>query len=118
LEAFSTNDVEGMRTCLAKDLRAFITNSEGGMDEVAGRDAYLDRVVAMDLPAVRFGVELTQSPVDVGADLVLIMVEVRAQKGERSLHNFAAHLFRVANGRVAEWWMADAKPAESDGFWS
>ena len=45
------------------------------------------------------------------------MVEIRAHRGDRSLHNFAAHLLRVAGGRVAEWRMVDAKPAESDAFW-
>jgi hypothetical protein len=72
----------------------------------------------MDLPAARFSVELTQSPVAVDADRVLIMVEVRAVRGSRRLHNFAAHLLRVAGGSIEEWTMVDAKPAESDRFWS
>ena len=46
------------------------------------------------------------------------MVEIRAERGGRTLHNFAALLLRVADGRISEWWMADAKPAESDAFWS
>ncbi|HEX5908499.1 MAG TPA: hypothetical protein VFY56_15900 [Propionibacteriaceae bacterium] len=32
--------------------------------------------------------------------------------------NFAAHLLLVEKDRVTEWRMADAKPAESDQFWS
>lgn len=71
----------------------------------------------MDLPAVRFRVELTQQPVAVGADRVLAMVEVHAERGDRALHNFAAHLLRLEGERIAEWWMVDAKPAESDAFW-
>ena len=27
------------------------------------------------------------------------------------MHNFAAHVLRVDNGRVTQWRMADAKPA-------
>ena len=72
----------------------------------------------MDLPAARFGVELTQASVPVGGDKVLLMVEVRAERGGRTLHNFAGHLLRIEGGRIAEWWMVDAKPAESDTFWS
>ena len=49
---------------------------------------------------------------------VLVMVEVCARRGRRSLHNFAAHLLRIANGRIADWRMVDAKPSESDAFWS
>jgi hypothetical protein len=44
----------------------------------------------------------------------------RASAGvqRRRLDNFAAHVLRVADGRVTEWRMADAKPAESDRFWA
>ena len=118
LDAFSVADLEAMRALLAEDLVAYVTNAEGGMDRVEGREGYLGRVAAMDLPSVRFSVELTQPPVAVDAEQVLLMVEIRADRGDRSLHNFAAHLLRVTGGRVAEWRMVDAKPAESDAFWS
>jgi ketosteroid isomerase-like protein len=118
LEAFSAADIDGMRALLAEDVVAYVTNAEGGVDEVQGREAYLSAVEAMDLPSARFSVELTQQPVTVGSDQVLVMVEIRARRGGRSLHNFAAHLVRIAGGRITEWRMVDAKPAESDAFWS
>jgi hypothetical protein len=34
------------------------------------------------------------------------------------LHNFAAHLLQVRNGRIIQMRMVDAKPAESDAFWA
>ena len=118
LKAFSAADFDAMRSLLAEDLVAFITNAEGGLDRIEGREEYLSRVEAMDLPSARFSVELTQAPVAVDSDQVLVMVEVRAERGGRSLHNFAAHLLRIADGRVTEWRMVEAKPAESDEFWS
>jgi ketosteroid isomerase-like protein len=118
VRAFSAADFEAMRELLDPDLVAYITNAEGGVDEVRGRDEYLRRVEAMDLPAARFSVEPTQPPVPVDANGALVMVEVRAQKGDRTLHNFAAHLLRVSAGRITEWRMVEAKPAESDRFWS
>ena len=118
LRAFSAADIEAMRSVLAEDLVAFITNAEGGLDRIEGREEYLSRIEAMDLPSARFSVELTQAPVAVDSEQVLIMVEVRARRDGRSLHNFAAHLLRVAGGRVTEWRMVEAKPAESDEFWS
>ena len=118
LKAFSAADIEAMRSLLAEDLVAFITNAEGGLDRIEGREEYLGRIEAMDLPSARFSVELTQAPVPVDSEQVLIMVEVRAQRDGRSLHNFAAHLLRVSEGRVTEWRMVEAKPAESDEFWS
>ena len=118
LGAFSAADLDRMRSILAEDLVAYITNAEGGLDRVDGSDAYLRRVEAMDPPSARFSVELTQAPVPIGPDQLLVMVEIRARRNGRSLHNFAAHLFRVASGRISDWWMVDAKPAESDRFWS
>ncbi|HYN50200.1 MAG TPA: hypothetical protein VES62_04680, partial [Thermoleophilaceae bacterium] len=73
-----------MRSILDEDLVAYITNAEGGLDRVEGRDEYLGRVEAMDLPSARFSVELTQAPVAVDAEQVLLMVEIRAQRAGRS----------------------------------
>ncbi|MEZ5156424.1 MAG: nuclear transport factor 2 family protein [Solirubrobacterales bacterium] len=118
IAAFSAADFAAMRAALAEDLAAWVTDAEGESEEVRGRDSYLARIEAMDLPSARFSVELTQPAVEIDPDLVLLMVEVRAERSGRSLHNFAAHLLRVADGRIAEWRMVDAKPAESDAFWS
>ncbi len=118
LQAFSAADFGRMRALLSKDLIAYITNADGGMDKVEGREAYLDRLEAMHLPSAQFGLELTQPPVAVDAGRVLVMVEVRARRKGRSLHNYAAHLLRVADGLITDWRMVDAKPSESDEFWS
>jgi hypothetical protein len=117
IAAFGAIDFEGMRAQLADDLRAYITNAEGGVDEVVGADEYLRRVAAMDLPTASFSVEVTQS-VAVRPELAMVMVEVRAARGSRTLHNHAAHLLFVRDAKVTEWWMVEALPAESDAFWS
>ena len=54
-----------MRAVLDENLAAYITNHQGGQDRVDGREEYLSRVEAMDLPSARFSVELTQAPVGV-----------------------------------------------------
>lgn len=118
LTGFSTADFNAMRGVLAPDLVAYVTNSSGDVDRVEGRDAYLARIEAMDLPAVHFRVELTQRPVPVAPDQVLAMVEVHAERDDRTLHNFAAHLLRIADDQITEWRMVEAKPAESDAFWA
>ena len=95
-----------------------MTNADGEADCVTGRDEYLSRIAAMDLPGAQYRVKLTQSPAAIDEQLVLLMVEIRAERAGRRLHNFAAHVLRVDEGHVTEWRMADAKPAESDQFWS
>jgi ketosteroid isomerase-like protein len=118
LEAFNAGDLDRMRELLAPDLVAWVTNADGEADRVTGRDEYLSRIAAMDLPGAQYRVTLTQSPAAIDEQLVLLMVEIRAERDGRRLHNFAAHVLRVDDGHVTGWRMADAKPAESDQFWS
>ena len=118
LRAFNDGDLDRMREMMDPAMVAWVTDASGASEVVTGADAYLDRIAAMDLPAVRYRVGLTQSPVAIEDDLVLLMVEVHAERDDRRLDNFAAHVLRVADGRVTEWRMADAKPAESDRFWA
>ena len=117
LEAFSAADFDRMRALLAPDARAYVTNAEGGVDEVAGADAYLARIAAMDLASADFTVTPTQVTT-VAPDQVLIMAEVRARRRGRTLHNFAAHLLSIRAGRIEQLRMVEAKPAESAAFWS
>lgn len=118
LRAFNDGDLDRMRELMDPAMVAWVTDASGAAEAVTGADAYLDRIAAMDLPAVRYRVGPTQSPVAIEDDLVLLMVEVHAERDDRRLDNFAAHVLRVADGRVTEWRMADAKPAESDRFWA
>ena len=46
------------------------------------------------------------------------MVEIQAEREGRRLHNFAAFLADVDDGRVSRLWMVEALPAYSDEFWS
>jgi ketosteroid isomerase-like protein len=117
IAAFGAADFEQVRELLADDLRAYVTNAEGGVDEVIGATGYLDRVAAMDLRSAQFRLDVTQL-VTVRPELVMVMVEVHAARGGRTLHNHAAHLLFMRDGKVAEWWMVEALPAESDSFWA
>ena len=57
--------------------------------------------------------------VSVSPSQVLAMVEIKASRKGRTLHDHAGFLARFdADGRVDELWMVDALPAYSDEFWS
>ena len=116
IEAFCAADSPRMRALFADDLRAYITNREGGVDKVDAEE-YLRRVAAMDLPGAQLTLTITQT-ITPRPEMVIAMVEVNAARGGRTLHNHAAHLLFVRDGLVAEWWMVEALPADSDAFWS
>jgi ketosteroid isomerase-like protein len=118
VECFNNADLGAMRAALADDAVAFITGPDGNPLRLDGADTYIAALGAMDLPNVDYSVELTQAPMLLGDDQALIMTEVRARRGDTTLQNFAAHLLRVADGKIVEMYMVDAKPAESDAFWA
>ena len=118
LRAFDTADLLTMRELLADDLVAFITGPDGEETQVNGAGNYLAAIEAMNLQSVDYSVTTTGAPVLVDPDRLLVMVEIHARRGDRTLHNFAAHLLRVRNGRITQMRMVDAKPAESDDFWA
>ena len=116
IEAFRSGDTQRMRSLLSDDVRAYITNRDGGVDEV-GAEEYLRRVAAMDLPSAQLRLTVTQA-VTPRPEMVIAMVEVDAARNDRTLRNHAAHCIFVRDGLVTEWWMVEALPAESEAFWS
>jgi hypothetical protein len=114
ISAFSRHDEEAMRSALAEDVIAYITNAQGGVDRVDGRQDFLRRLLVLKAP--KLSVSVTQS-VTVAPDQSLTMVEICAEREGRSPHNFSAFLARVRDGRVVELWMVEALPAYSAEFW-
>ena len=99
------------RDCWRRTCSPRSPKGDGTATIVRGRDDYL--AGSPDLRAAGGSARLTQV-VDVDADRTLAMVEIRAERGGRTLHNFAGFLVVVRDDLIAELWMVDAKPAESD----
>lgn len=114
VEAFAARDEAAMRSALADDVTAYVTDAEGGVDPVYGRDAYVRRLLALHAPELE--IRVTQS-VTVAPDQTLTMVEVRAERGDETLHNFSAFLATVVDDQILELWMVEALPGYSDAFW-
>jgi ketosteroid isomerase-like protein len=113
--AFGAGDVATMRDCMTEDMVGWITNARGGSDKVEGRENYLSRIPSVDDAEGRADV-VQVLPID--GETMLVMAEIHAARKGRTLHNFGGFLARVRDGRIAELWMVDAKPAESDAFWA
>jgi ketosteroid isomerase-like protein len=114
-ESYAAGDVDAMRSCLADDLVGWITNRDGGVDRTDGADAYLSRLP--DLSEAEMEARITQV-LGIDDERAMTMVAIRATRRGLDLHNYAAFLARVVDGRVAELWMVEAQPAYSDEFWS
>ena len=113
--AYRDGDLDTVRSLLADDAVTHITNAAGGVDRVDGADGFMARLP--DTSEAELTTAVTQV-VAIDDERAMTMVEVKAERRGRTLHNFAAFLTRVAEGRVTELWMVDAKPAYSDEFWS
>lgn len=114
-DAYGRGDLDAMRAVLDDDMVAHITNSTGGTDRVEGVDGFMARLP--DVSGATLSTDVTQvAPVD--DERVMTMVEVKASRKGKELHNFAAFLTRIIGGKVRELWMVEARPAYSDEFWS
>ncbi|MGD9571900.1 MAG: nuclear transport factor 2 family protein [Thermoleophilia bacterium] len=114
LDAFARNDLAAMRALLGDAFAGTITTADGGTVRVdAGQ--YLASVAAMDVPTAGLRVDVTDAT-PVGDDGVLMMLEVHAARGGRTLHNFSGQLAHVRDGRLSSLVMVDARPEESDRF--
>jgi|SoiMethySBSTD1v2_1073268.scaffolds.fasta_scaffold151376_5 ketosteroid isomerase-like protein len=114
-ESYAAGDMDAVRACLADDLVGWITNRDGGVDRTDGADAYLARL--QDLSEAALEARITQV-LGIDDERAMTMVAIRAARRGLDLHNHAAFLARVVDGRVAELWMVEAQPAYSDEFWS
>ena len=117
IDAFNAADLETMASCLAEKLAAEVTQRDGSTTQVEGRDAYMNLIAQLDIGTVQPKLTITQIA-DVNDDQVLVMIEVKAVRKERQLHNFAAYLKTIRDMKIARIWMVEALPEESDTFWS
>jgi ketosteroid isomerase-like protein len=113
--AYGEGDLETVRSLLAEDAAVYVTNAEGGVDRVEGRDRAMARLP--DLTDAEWSTAITQVVV-VDDERVMAMIEVKAKRKGRNLHNFAAFLARVPGDQISDLWMVEARPAYSDEFWS
>lgn len=113
--AYGDGDLETVGSLLAEDAVVHVTNAEGGVDRIEGRESAMARLP--DLTGAEWSTAVTQVVV-VDAERVLTMIEVKAERKGRELHNFAAFLARVPDARITDLWMVEARPAYSAEFWS
>ncbi len=116
IEAFGQGNYDRMANLLADDVESYVTNAQGGSTLLRGRGAYMAAIESVDYKAVGPSITITQI-LSVKPDQVLVMVEIKAERKGRALHNYAAFLMDVREGRIQAMRMVEALPAYSDAFW-
>lgn len=116
LASFNEINFSKMAHCFDNQLVAYVTNSTSQADTVVGSEEFIARVKAMNMHEVDFHINLTQI-LSIEDDLVMVMVEVKASKNTKKLHNFATHLLKIKNNKIIKIWMVEALPAYSEEFW-
>lgn len=117
VDAFNAADLETMASCLAEILVAEVTQRDGSTKQVEGREACMSLIALLDIATVKPRLTITQIA-DVNENQVLVMIEVKAARKGRQLHNFAAYLMTIRGQQIERIWMVEALPEESDTFWS
>jgi ketosteroid isomerase-like protein len=114
-EAYGRGDLDAVRAALDPELVSYVTNAEGGADAVNGRDAYMERLPDLHAAGGKIGVPQVLAVDD---RWVLAMVEIRAERDGRELHNHAGFLLELSDSGIVRMWMVDALPEYSAEFWS
>ena len=116
--AMERSDMAAVAASFDPHVRAFITNAQGGTDLVEGSAALEQRFPDFAAMADSFTATLTQVA-EIDEHTALAMVEIKAARLGRTLHNFAGILIRISDaGKMTEYRMVEALPEESDRFWS
>ena len=116
IKAFEKADMAQLTALMAEDAVNYVTNRKGGVDKVLGREPYLERVKAMNVATAHLRMFIPQI-LTIQPGKVLLMVEVKAERSPKTLHNFAAVLMEIKNGHIHQTWMVEALPEKSDDFW-
>lgn len=101
----------------ADDVKNYVTDKNGGVFLIQGCENYLAAIKKMNFSKVRPTLSITQINV-LNDNEALFMLEVKAKKPNKSLHNFAAYLVKFENDKIISTTMVEAMPAYSDAFWN
>lgn len=117
IQSIEQEDYPTLRKLYADDVENYVTDKEGSSVLVKGCENYLAALKRMNFSKVHPSLTITQINV-LSKDEALFMLEVKAQKPTKSLHNFAAYLIKFANNKIIRTTMVEALPAYSDSFWN
>lgn len=115
-ELFEKGDIFSMEPLLSPHIKSYITNQQGGVDLLEGVEPLLNNLHQMDTKTIKPVIHVTQMAL-VQEQQLLLMVEIKAERKAKKLHNFAAFLLSFDADKISEIRMVEALPAYSEEFW-
>lgn len=116
-EAFGEGDLDAVLSIFDDAIRFYVPGSGAlggvyrGRDEVVGFFAKIS-----ELSGGTFRMELHD--VLANDEHVVVLVRVRAERGEKSFAGTEAHVWHVSGGKASDMWSLPTEQAASDEFWS
>ena len=116
-QAFDDADYATMQNLLAKNLKSYITNAEGGVNLLEGSEALMQGIKNLDIGNVTHSITVPQITT-IKPTQAMVMFEIKAERKGKKLHNHAAYLMDFdSDHKICKIHMVEALPAYSDEFW-
>ncbi|MBI2707234.1 MAG: hypothetical protein HYX35_02835 [Proteobacteria bacterium] len=117
VSAFEKLDWDQTRSLLDDNIVMYITNAEGGVDKVQGRDILMQRFQTVDYSKAQSLSLIPTQILSIETGKVMVMVHVKAHKNGVDFQNYGAYLGYIKDNKITHLWMVEAQPAYSDQFW-
>lgn len=115
--AFAKGDISAMRVCLNDNVKSYITQATADVALLDGAEALLDNLTQMNTQVIKPSIQITQLA-EFNQNQALVMIEIKATRRGKQLHNFAAFLLSFVQDKISEIRMVEALPAYSNEFWN
>ena len=115
-DAYGRGDFDAVRGALDHDLVSYVTNAEGGADVVERPRRHTWSGCPTCTPPA--GASRSRQVLGVDDERVLAMVEIRAERDGRALHNHAGFLLGFSDAGIRPSGWSTRCPEYSAEFWS
>jgi|SaaInlStandDraft_2_1057019.scaffolds.fasta_scaffold314457_1 hypothetical protein len=116
IQAYAKGDTVKLKSMLSDKLEFYVTNAQGQVDLLNGSNSFIQNVIDIGVKSVSPTIKIKQIT-SIRKNQVMCMVEVKAERKNKKLHNFAAFLIHILQNEITEVRMVEALPKKSDEFW-
>ena len=98
IQAYAKGDTVKLKSMLSDKLEFYVTNAQGQVDLLNGSNSFIQNVIDIGVKSVSPTIKIKQIT-SIRKNQVMCMVEVKAERKNKKLHNFAAFLIHILQMR-------------------